>query len=398
MADRPGIGTRAVHTPPAPTPAQAPLGLAVWRTAAWAFGSAQEYSDLLNGRMAGYSYSRIANPTTDAFGTAVASLEDVTGEALGWACASGMAAVTTTIIALAGGGHVIAPREVYGGTYGLLDVLGPRLGLTVSWVDARDPDAVAAAVTPDTRLVWGEVLANPTIAVADLPALAAVAHAAGVPLAVDATFASPVVCRPLEHGVDVVVHSATKYLGGHGDVTAGVVVARPELLHEIATVGITMGPSLSPDDAFLAHRGLATLPLRVRQQCATATALAAALAEHPAVVKVEHPSLPGTADHDLARKLFDDGLYGAMLTVTVPGGTDGAAAYCDAAGLALIASSLGSHHTKLTPVATTTHRQLSAEALARAGIAGGAVRISCGLEDTEDVVADLVGALRAVSR
>jgi cystathionine beta-lyase/cystathionine gamma-synthase len=232
--------------------------------------------------------------------------------------------------------------------------------------------------------------------VVDLPGLAAIAQTAGLTFVVDSTFASPAVCRPLEYGVDVVVHSATKYIGGHSDVTGGVAVGAPELIGRIRRDRNELGGSLSPDDAFLLHRGLATLPLRVARHCATALAVASALAEHPAIVRVDYPGLPGHRDHGLAVKLFDDGRFGAVVTVTPRGGAAAGLALCDRLRLMRIATSLGGTHTKVSHVASTTHRQLGPEALAAAGIDPGAVRISVGLEDADDLVADVVQALSAL--
>src|SRR3954447_718858 len=231
-----GEGTRAVHGPRPDPPPQQPLGLPTYRTSAFRFATAQEYADVLGDRQPGYSYSRVDNPTADAFALGVAAMEshgtDRPVAAQGFA--SGMAAISTVLLTLcSAGSHVIAPAAVYGGTYGVLRNVLERFGVEVTFVDGTDVDAVRAAIRPDTSLVWAETIANPTTAVADLPALSEVCSAAGVPLAVDSTFASPVVCRPLEWGADLVVHSATKYLGGHSDVTGGVVAGDVDLLARI---------------------------------------------------------------------------------------------------------------------------------------------------------------------
>jgi cystathionine beta-lyase/cystathionine gamma-synthase len=298
------------------------------------------------------------------------------------------------------GGHVVAQAALYGGTYGVLTHILARFGVEVTFVDGRDVDAVRRAIGPRTSLVWAETIANPTTAVADLPGLAAVARDAGVALVVDSTFASPAVCRPLAHGADLVVHSATKYLGGHGDATGGVVVGSPEAVAPVRAARIDLGGALAPDEAFLLHRGLATLPLRVERQCASAAELAARLARHPAVWRVDHPSLPAHPEHDLAGRIFDAGTAGTrcggVLTVTVPGGRDTARRFCDGLRLAEIASSLGATRTKVSPVASTTHRQLDDVALAAAGIDPGAVRISVGLEDSADLAEDLESALASL--
>ena len=394
-----GESTRAVHAPVPARLEQTPLGLPVHRTAAFSFDTAQEYAELLAGERPGYSYSRVDNPTADAFAGAVAALEgvNVEGEVAGQPFASGMAAISTVLMALTrSGAHVVAPREVYGGTYGLLTTVLDRFGVATSFVDMTDLEAVRAAIRPETTVLYGETLANPTMSVADLPGLAAISREAGLTFVVDSTFASPAVCRPLEHGADVVVHSATKYMGGHSDSTGGVAVGSPELMARVRHDRIDLGGTLAPDEAFLLHRGLATLPLRVDRQCRSALAVATAMAEHPRVTRVDHPGLPDHRDHALAGKLFDAGRYGAVVTVTPEGGRAAGLELCDRLRLVLVATSLGGTHSMVSHVATTTHRQLDDDALAAAGIDPGAVRISIGLEDPEDLVADLEQALKAL--
>ncbi len=391
-----GENTRAVHIPMPAPPEQEPLGLPVYRTAAFAFGTAKDYADILGDRAPGYVYSRIDNPTAAAFAAGVAQLESVgvDAEVTGQPFASGMAAITTVLMTLTpAGSHVVAPWECYGGTYSALARVLSRFGVRTDFVPVSDLDAVHAAVRPETALVWAETLANPTMTVADIPALADLAHAAGVPLVVDSTFASPVVCRPLEHGADLVVHSATKYIGGHNDATGGVVVGSPDLVGRIRETRIDLGGSLAPDEAFLLHRGLATLPLRMARHCASAQAFAEGIAEHPRVTRVDYPGLPTHRDHALAGKLFEPGRYGAVVTVTPRGGRDAGAALCVALRLVRIATSLGGTHSKVSHIAGTTHRQLDDAALRAAGIDPGAVRVSVGLEDPEDLVADVAGAL-----
>jgi cystathionine beta-lyase/cystathionine gamma-synthase len=404
-APPPGENTRAVHLPPSPVPHQHPLGTPVYRTAAFSFGSSQEYADVLGDRVPGYSYSRVDNPTADAFAEAVAFLEagsagaGVTGQAFG----SGMAAITAVLLAFAhAGAHVVAPAAVYGGTYGVLNELLSRFGVRTDFVDMTDLDQVRAAIRPETRIVWAETLANPTMAVADLPALAEAAHEAGALLVVDSTFATPVVCRPLEHGADLVVHSATKYIGGHSDATGGVVVGRSGLIGPVRAVRIHTGGVLGPDEAFLLRRGLETLPLRVRRQCDTAAHLAAAVARHPQVARVDYPGLPDHRGHETARRLFDAGpegtRFGAIVTITPYGGHAAGMALADGLRLALVATSLGGTHTVAGHIASTTHRQMDPAALAAAGIDPGAVRFSVGLEDADDLILDVTNALTAAGR
>jgi O-acetylhomoserine/O-acetylserine sulfhydrylase-like pyridoxal-dependent enzyme len=395
-----GEGTRAAHTPRPSAPPQEPLGLPTYRTTAFRFDTAQDYADVLGDRKPGYSYSRVDNPTADAFALALAALEGYGSDrpVAAQPFASGMAAISTVLLTVCrAGSHVVAPAAVYGGTYGVLQHVLQRFGVDSTFVDATDADAVRAAIRDDTAVVWAETIANPTTAVADLPALASVAHDAGVPLVVDSTFASPAVCRPLQWGADLVVHSATKYIGGHSDVTGGVVAGDVDLVARIRHSRLDLGGMLAPDEAFLLHRGLATLPLRVARHCATAAALAESLSTHPKVERVDYPGLASHPQHALAGKLFDSGAegrrYGAIVTVTPAGGREAGLALCDGLRIGAVATSLGGVHTVVSHVASTTHRQMDDAALAAAGIAPAAVRISVGLEDADDLVADVVHAL-----
>jgi cystathionine gamma-synthase/O-acetylhomoserine (thiol)-lyase len=371
---------------------------AVHRATTWAFDSGQHAADVFAGRTEGWLYSRSDNPTAQTFADAVAALEDLSGAATGQPFASGSAATATVLMALCdAGSHVLAPQEVYGGTWSFLTRQLARFGVETSFVDTTDLAAVRAALRPETRLLWAEVLANPSMTVADLPGLSSVARDAGIPFVVDSTFASPAVCRPLEHGADLVMHSATKYLGGHSDVTGGVVVGAPELVGRLRAVRHDLGGSLAPDEAFLLLRGLQTLPLRVARQCATALSVATALATHPGVLRVDHPGLPTHKDHQLATRLFDADRYGAVVTITPSGGRAAGLALVDGLSLVARATSLGGSHSNAVHVATTTHKDMDDASLAAAGIDPGAVRLSIGLEDPEDLLADLVGALDGLS-
>ena len=398
-----GESTRAVHVPRPDPPAQLPLGLPTYRTAAFVFDSAQDYSDILGDRRPGYSYSRVDNPTADAFALGLAALEahGCDRPVAAQPFASGMAAISTVFLTLCrAGAHVVAPAAVYGGTFGVLHHVLARFGVEATFVDGTDVDAVRAAIRDETVVVWAETIANPTTAVADLPALSAVCRDAGVPLAVDSTFASPAVCRPLQWGADLVVHSATKYLGGHSDVTGGAVVGDVELVRAIRAARLDLGGMLAPDEAFLLHRGLATLPLRVARHCANALAVAEAVAEHPRVARVDYPGLTSHPQHELAGKLFDEGAdgrrYGAIVTVTPSGGREAGLAFCDRLRLGQVATSLGGTHTVVSHVASTTHRQLDDVALAAAGISPATVRVIVGLEDPDDLVRDLSASLDAL--
>ncbi|GII92671.1 trans-sulfuration enzyme family protein [Sinosporangium siamense] len=395
-----GENTRSVHLPPMPSPRHAALGQAVWRTTSWGFEDSGEFAAVLNERNQGATYGQIDNPTTASLAAAVASLEGAAApeDVAGQAFSSGTAALSAVFMTfLNAGAHVIAPAPVYGGTYSLLSKVLSRFGVLSDFVDYTDLDRVRAAVRPSTKLIFAETMANPSMVVSDIRALYRIAQQTRAILLVDSTNATPIVCRPLEHGADLVLHSATKYLGGHDDCTGGVVVGRPDLLIRLRDVRIDTGASMSPDDAFLLRRGLATLPLRVRRMCSTAMLFAASIAKHPAVRRVDYPGLPDHPSHGLAQLLFDSGpegtRYGAIVTVTPHGGYKAGMALADNLHLTRVATSSGGTTTKAAHVASTSHRQLDPEVLTASGIDPGAVRFSIGLEDAEDLIADATQAL-----
>ncbi|MEV8633475.1 aminotransferase class I/II-fold pyridoxal phosphate-dependent enzyme [Streptosporangium sp. NPDC051023] len=395
-----GENTRSVHLPAPAEPRQTPLGLPVWRSSAWGFADSAEYADVCDEKSSGFAYGRVDNPTTAAFAAAVASLEGAAApkDVAGQAFASGMAAINAVLMTfLRAGAHIVAPIPVYGGTYSLITNVLSRFGVTAGFADYSDLSRVNAEVRSNTKIIYAETLSNPTMAVADIRGLYRIARRAGALLVVDSTFATPIVCRPLEHGADLVIHSATKYLGGHDDCSGGVAVGRPDLIAQLREVRIDTGGTLSPDDAFLLRRGLATLPLRVRRMCATAMVFAAAVAKHPAVRRVDYPGLPGHPGHQLARHLFDSGpegtRYGACVTVTPHGGYEAGVALADGLKLASIATSVGGTQTKATHVASTSHPQLGEAS----GIDAAAVRFSIGLEDAEDLIVDVTKALDSLT-
>jgi cystathionine beta-lyase/cystathionine gamma-synthase len=375
-------------------PKQDSLVPPVHHASTYVVDSAAELAGLLDGSIEGYSYARIDNPTADAFAQSVAALEDVGGLARGQAFASGMAAISTTLLALLQpGDHVVAPASCYGGTYQLLRGTLARFGIETTFADQSDARAMAAAMTERTKVVWAEAFANPTMLMADIPALAEIAHARGALLCVDATFASPAMMRPLEHGADLVLHSATKYLGGHSDATGGAVVGEPGLMGRIRAARVELGTVLAPDEAYLLHRGLVTLDVRVARQCATATTLASALEKHPALERVDHPSLQSHPSHAVALRLCDPGRFGGVLTLSPFGGRVAGMAFVDALGTIPQATSLGGAHTTASHAASSSHRQFDDDALLAAGLLPAGVRLSVGLEDPDALLADLTQAL-----
>jgi cystathionine beta-lyase/cystathionine gamma-synthase len=388
-----GFATRAIRAASrAPQVDQRPTSVPIYQSATFSSHDADELAAVLTDQRPGYAYSRIDNPTTAALAAAVAELEG--GEA-GVSFATGMAAIHAALLSLVSAGdRIVSTRAVYGSTRALqANVLG-RLGVTTEYVDITDHAAVEAALaTAPARVLYAETISNPTIVVADIAGLAAIAHRHGATFVVDNTFASPYLCRPLELGADLVIESATKYLGGHSDVLAGIVSGSRELVRRVRDVQVDTGGSLAPLAAFLVLRGVATLAVRMERHGATAAALAAWLERRDGVVRVHHPSLPSHPQHALASRQLT--LGGGMLAVELAGGRPAGAAFIDALSIPELTASLGSVHTMVVHPASTTHRQLDDRALADAGIAPGLLRISAGLEDVDDLIADFETALAA---
>lgn len=373
------------------TGGSAPLGVPLYQGHTFSFADTDTMAEAFRGPGAPYVYARYGNPTVDALAAAVADLE---GGAGAIAYASGMGAISATLWALLGtGGHVVAQDRLYGGTQGLLDALRTRWGVEVTQVDGADPDAVRAALRPDTRVLLLETIANPTGRVADLPALTAPARAVGATTVVDNTFATPLLCRPIEHGADVVVHSATKYMGGHSDTIGGVAVfADPGALEEVRSRTDEFGAVMDPFAAWLVSRGLSTLAVRMERHCANARELAGRLSAHPAVARVHYPGLPDDPGHATARRILSGG-FGGVLAFDLVGGLSAGRSFASRIRLAALAPSLGDVRTLVMHPASTSHRQLDEEGLARAGISAGLIRVSAGIEDVEDLWEDLEQAL-----
>jgi len=385
-----GLGTRAAHV----AREGAPLGphgersatAALHQTANYVYEDAAGAARAAAGES--FLYSRHGNPTTDAFARAVAALE---GAPSGLVFASGMAAVSTAIFASAGAGaEVLASEGIYGGSTDLLTTLAPRFGVRARFAPAWELAAVEAAMGADTKVLLVETLSNPLLRVPDLRGLAALARARGVTFIVDSTFTSPCLVRPLEHGADLVVHSASKYLSGHGDLVGGVVVGREAAVAPVRKLRTLLGGTMDPFAAWLALRGLRTLPLRLARQCGSAVVLAAVLETLPGVVRVHHPSLPTHPDHARARAQLD--APGAMIGVQL---ADGAAArrFYDRVRVFTRAASLGEVVSLVTHPASFSHGSLPPEERARLGIDEGLVRLSVGIEDVADLEADLRQAL-----
>jgi methionine-gamma-lyase len=392
----PHIHTRTVHRTVEPVEGSTPLGTPLYQSHTFSFSDTDTMAAAFEGPGSPYVYARYGNPTVAALEAAVADLE---GGAGAIASGSGMGAITSTLWALLGtGGRIVAQDRLYGGTQGLLDDLRERWGVEVVRVDAEDPEGVRAALTPGTDVLLLETIANPTGRVADLPVLTALARVAGATSIVDNTFATPLLCRPIEHGADVVVHSATKYMGGHSDTIGGVAVfADPGTLAAVRARTAEFGAVLDPFAAWLISRGLSTLAVRVARQCANAQVLAERLAAHPEVAAVHYPGLADAPGHATARRVLDGG-FGGVLAFELAGGLAAGRAFAAAVELAALAPSLGDVRTLVMHPASTSHRELDAEGLARAGITEGLIRISVGIEDVEDLWADLEQAVGTAAK
>jgi cystathionine beta-lyase/cystathionine gamma-synthase len=385
--------TRAIHAPATGLAGSRPLSVPIYQASVFAFDDAAACARALDDPAAGFAYSRYANPTTRALEAAVADLEDAEAAL---ATSSGMGAINAVLLALLRpGDHVVAQRCLYGGTFAVFTSLAARYGIDVTYISGRDATELEAAVRPASRLLFLETIANPTIAVSDLPALISAGHRAGLTCVVDNTFATPLLCRPIEHGADIVVHSATKYLGGHDDVTLGLVVSASKQAHRpLWKHTVDLGVAADPFAAWLTLRGLKTLALRMERHCANAAYLAHKLAAHAAVAEVHWPGLPDHPDHATARRLLAG--FGGMVAFDLAGGRQAGLAFVAGLRLAALAPSLGGAETLVLHPASTSHRQMDAASLHAAGISEGSIRVSAGLEHQDDIWADFEQALAAL--
>ncbi len=387
--------TRAVHAGErAPHPGFTPVTTPIHPTVGYLYDSMDDLDAIFATTRDGYVYPRYGSPTVAAFEAAVAELE---GGDTAQAFASGMGAIHAALLGagVRAGTGVVAALDVYGATYTLLSRLFIELEVAARFVDVTDLAAVKTALAqlrPTAVIV--ETISNPLLKVADLPALVDLARSYDARLLVDNTFASPYLCNPLSYGADFVIHSATKYIGGHGDVMAGVVVTSRENWAELFELNKLIGNVLGPFEAWLALRGLKTLPLRVRQQCANAAHIASWLSKHPKIARVNYPGLPDHPQRELARDLFNERGHGGMLSFEIAGADQSVAfRFMEALELCLPATTLGDIYTLVLHPATSSHRSLSVEERRRVGISDGLVRLSAGVEDAPDIIADLEQAL-----
>ncbi|ENZ81354.1 MULTISPECIES: methionine gamma-lyase [Caulobacter] len=389
--DQAGFATRAIHAGYDPAEAQGALTPPLHLTSTFAFESAEAGGEMFAGTREGHFYSRISNPTTDLLERRLASLE---GAEAAVATASGMGAITATLWSfLKAGDEVITDQTLYGCTFAFLRDGLTRFGVTVRQVDMTEPDALAAVISEKTRIVYFETPANPNMRLVDIAAIADIARAAGAKVVVDNTYATPVITRPIALGADIVVHSATKYLGGHGDLVGGVAVGGTEDMARVRLCGVKdmTGAVMSPFTAFLVLRGLKTLSLRMARHAASAETVARWLDAHPAVERVFYPGLAGFAQRALAERQM--ALGGGMIAFELKGGHQAGVSMMNRLALIRRAVSLGDAETLIQHPASMTHSPYTPEERAAAGIGEGLVRLSVGLEEVADILRDLEAAL-----
>ena len=417
--------TLSLHAGQRPDPTTGSRAVPIYQTTSYVFRDTDHAAALFNLERSGHIYSRISNPTTAVLEERVAALEQGVGAV---ATASGQAALHLAITTLTGqGGHIVASASLYGGSVNLLALTLPRFGIETTFVKPRDLKGIEAAIRPETALIFAETLGNPGLEVLNIPAVSEIAHRAGLPLLIDNTFASPYLCRPVELGCDLVMHSATKWLGGHGVAIGGVVVdggrfdweksgrfptlTKPyagyhgiDFAEEFGPQAFCMraraeglrdfGAAMSPANAFHILQGVETLPLRMERHVANTAKVLEFLMESEAVSWVLHPTLPSHEDHELAKRLLPKGA-GSIVSFGVKGGRAAGRRFIEACGLASHLANVGDAKTLVIHPASTTHQQMDAEQLAAAGVGEDMIRLSVGLEDLGDIVEDLRQALRA---
>ena len=424
----PRFDTLSLHAGQQPDPTTGARAVPIYQTTSYVFPDVDAAASLFNLERAGHIYSRISNPTVAVLEERIAALEGGVGAV---ATASGQAALHLAIVTLMGtGGHIVSSSSIYGGSHNMFTHTLPRFGITTSFVDPRDPAAFAAAIRPETRLVFGEVLGNPGLEVLDVPAVAKAAHAAGLPLMLDCTFCTPYLFRAFEHEADIVMHSTTKWIGGHGIAIGGVLVdagtfdweksgkfptlTEPyagyhglDFAEEFGPAAFIMraraeglrdfGACLSPTNAFYLLQGLETLPLRMARHVENARKVASFLAAAPEVAWVNHPDLPSHPDHALAQRLLPKGA-GSMISFGIKGGRAAGRRFIEALKLFSHLANVGDAKSLVIHPASTTHQQMDAAALKAAGVGEEMVRLSIGLEDPADLTDDLSAALRAAAK
>jgi len=400
MSERKSIFTQAVHAGErGPRPDYTPVSTPVHFSVGYLYDDMADLDGVFGGERSGFVYPRYGSPTVSAFERAVAGLE--CGEDA-VAFASGMSAIHAALLGagVQAGRSVVAAADLYGATYALLERTLTALGVRVRFLDITDLDLVSQAVAEERPVaVLCEIISNPLMKVADVPALADISRSAGAALIVDSTFASPYLFCPLEHGADYAVHSATKYLAGHGDVMAGVVVCSAERALDLRERQKLLGANLGPQQAWLALRGIKTLPLRMRQHCDNAQVVAEWLVGHPAIAQVHYPGLPEHPQHVVASRLFEGRGFGGMLSFDLrDAGQPEVFRFMEALELVLPATTLGDVYSLTLYPAHSSHRQVAPEVRKAIGIGDGLVRLSVGIEDVNDIIADLGQAMETLAQ
>ncbi|MDR1344070.1 MAG: PLP-dependent aspartate aminotransferase family protein [Tannerellaceae bacterium] len=362
-------------------------------TSVYSFDDVESLDRVYEGEAEGYIYTRNGNPVHDALSEIMSGIEE--GDAA-LAYSSGMGAIALSILAhVSAGDHIIAANVLYGGSFQFIKSELARFDVSVTFADVVNED-IASCFRPNTRIVYVETISNPTMEVVDLAVIAATAHAHGAILIVDNSFATPVICQPLSLGADIVVYSATKYIGGHSDVTAGIVVADKETIRRVYASGLLFGPTLSPFDGWLLVRSLRTLELRIRQHSQNAMSLAEYFEAHPYIDAVYYPGLPSSPTHSTAQRIFNNNLYGGMLSIDLAGGEPQVYALLRTLETIKFVPSLAGVSTSTSYPAKTSHRSLSDEELRKANISKGLIRISTGLEDIDDITGEFDAALAKI--
>ncbi|MFW2332743.1 O-acetylhomoserine aminocarboxypropyltransferase [Ilumatobacter sp.] len=420
--------TLSLHAGQRPDPTTGARAVPIYFTTSYSFPDTDEAAALFNLEAPGHIYSRISNPTVAVLEERIAALEGGVGAVC---TASGTAALHLAVASLlSAGDHIVASKNLYGGSYNAMNLTFPRFGITTTFVDPRDPPAFAAAIRPNTKLLYGETLGNPGIEVMDIEAVATVAHDHGLPLMVDSTFSTPYLFRPIEHGADIVMHSVTKFLGGHGTALGGVLVDGGRFdwsasdkfptmtepydgyhgivfAEEFGPTALGMraraeglrdfGACMSPHNAFALLQGIETLPLRMARHVDNTDRVLEMLRANDAVSWVKHPRVPSHPDHELAQRLYPKGA-GAILSFGVQGGREAGRKFIEAVQLASHLANVGDAKTLVIHPGSTTHGQMTPDELEAAGISEDLVRLSVGLEDPDDIVDDLARALKASQR
>lgn len=422
------LDTLSLHAGQQPDPLYGARATPIYQTTSFVFPSTDHAVALFNAERAGHVYSRISNPTNAVLEERVAALEGGVGAI---ATASGQAAMHLAIATLLGAGsHIVSSGSLYGGSHNLLSYTLPRFGIETTFVDARDPEAFRAAIRPQTRLLFGETLGNPGLDVLNIPAVSEVAHAAGIPLLIDSTFATPYLCRPFDLGADLLFHSATKFLGGHGVAIGGVLVDGGRFNWETSGKFPTLteayegfhgmdfdeeygpaaflqrarkeglrdfGACMSPTNAFQILQGIETLPLRMERHVTNTRKVVHFLADHDSVESVSYPELPDHPDYELAKKLLPKGC-GAVFSFVLKGGRPAGRQFIESLRIFSHLANVGDAKSLVIHPASTTHHRMDAEALVAAGISEGTIRLSVGLEDPHDLIEDLSRALHLSQR